>query len=148
MQVILNQNVETLGTVGQVIEVRDGYARNFLLPRGLAQVATPENVRIVERQKAKEIEKEKSTKAEAEALAQKIGALALTIEVNAGEDDKLFGSVTNVDVAELLSKQGFEVDKKNVLIKTPIRKTGTYQVDVRCYHSVRASVKLSVVRRK
>jgi len=148
MQVILNQNVEALGTVGQVVEVRDGYARNFLLPRGLAQSATPANVRIVEKQKKKEIETEKQTKSAAEELAAKVGALTLVIEVNAGDDDKLFGSVSNADVAELLAKEGFEIDRKNVLIKTPIRKTGVHQVDVRCYHAVRASLKLSVVRKK
>ena len=147
-KVILNANVETLGTVGQVVEVRDGYARNFLLPRNLAQAATPANVRLVEKQKAKEIATEKQTKTSAEELAAKIGALTLVIEVNAGDDDKLFGSVSNSDVADLLAKEGFELDKKNVLIKTPIRKTGSYQVDVRCYHAVRASLKLNVVRKK
>ncbi len=147
-KVILNQNVEQLGIVGQVVEVRDGYARNFLLPRGLAQIATPSNVRLVEKQKSKEIEKEKQAKMTAEELVAKISALTLTFEANAGEDDKLFGSVGSAEVQELLAKEGVEVDKKNVLIKTPFRKTGTYQVDVRCYHNVKASVKLTVLRRK
>lgn len=147
-KVILNANVETLGTVGQVVEVRDGYARNFLLPRGLAHVATPANVRIVEKQKSKEIAKEKQAKSAAEELVQKLNALALTFEANAGEDDKLFGSVGSAEVQELLAKEGIEIDKKHVLIKTPIRKTGVFQIDVRCYHNVKASVKLSVLRRK
>lgn len=148
MKVILNKNVENVGAVGQVVEVKMGFARNYLIPQGFARLATPGNVKTVERQKAKEIQKEKESRATAEQQAQKISALTLSLEVNAGEDDKLYGSVSNADVAEALAKQGVEVDRKDVLIKKPIRTIGIHQVEVRCYSKLKASLKVLVARRK
>lgn len=147
MQVILNKTVDELGSVGEVVSVKDGYARNYLFPRGLASEATAANIKIVERLKAKEMEREKVERAGAEALASRINGVSATLEVNAGEDDKLFGSVTAADIQRLLGAQGVEVEKKDVLIKSPIRKLGTYDVEVRCHSNVRATMKLTVIKK-
>jgi len=148
MKIILQNNVEGVGSVGEVVQVRDGYARNFLIPRGLASAATESNVRVVERQKAKQIQSEKEVRAKAEELARKIGAAVVTIEANAGEDDKLFGSITSADIQEALAAQGLTVDKKDVHVPQNIRKTGTYAIEVRCYTNLKANLKVQVLRRK
>ena len=148
MKIILQNTVENLGAVGQVVDVRDGYARNFLIPRGLASAATASNIKIVERQKAKEIEREKEVRGKAEELAKKISGASVTIEANAGEDDKLYGSISGSDIQEALAAQNIQVDKKDVLVPQHIRKTGTYPVEIRCYTNFKASLKVQVVRRK
>jgi large subunit ribosomal protein L9 len=148
MKIILNKNVETLGPVGAVVNVSDGYARNYLIPQGHAKEASKSNIKQIEQMKAKEIKKEKGKKADAEKLAEKIKSISCTLEVNAGEDDKLFGSITAADIHTSLSKEGIEVDKKNILLKSSLRKIGAYQVEVRCYTGVKAPLKVWVVRKK
>lgn len=148
MKIVLNKSVDNLGTVGQVVEVKDGYARNFLFPRGFAVSATPSNVRVIERLKAKEIEKEKETLAKARELAARIAGLALVIEARCGEDDKLYGSVSAAEIHEALGRSGVEADRKNVLLKRPIKKTGSYQAEVRCAIGLKAPLKISVIKKK
>jgi large subunit ribosomal protein L9 len=148
MKIILNQSIEGVGNVGEIVQVKDGYARNFLIPRRLAVPATESGVRVVERQKAKEIQAEKEARARAQALAERLQSLALTIEANAGEDDKLFGSVSAADVHEALRQAGVEVDKKDVLLGQPLRKTGSFDVPVRCFTNLKSVVKVSIVRKK
>ena len=148
MKVILSESLESLGPVGSVVEVKPGYARNFLIPRGLAMLATDGNVREVERRRAGEIEKEKKVRLEGEERARKIQALTCVIEARSGEDGKLFGSITAAQVHEALQKQGVAVDKKDVLLKDPIRKLGTFQADIRCYIHLKASLKVQVVKAK
>ncbi|MBF0253942.1 MAG: 50S ribosomal protein L9 [Candidatus Omnitrophica bacterium] len=148
MKVILNQNVENLGSVGDVLQVRDGYARNFLIPRQMAAAATPSNIKVVEREKAKEIQKERELKSAAEAQAKKIRSISVTAEVMAGDEGKLFGSVTSADIEGLLAAQGITVDKKDILVSKPIRKVGAFEVEVRCYTNVKAALKVWVVGKK
>jgi len=148
MKIILNENLENLGSVGDVVNVKDGYARNYLIPRGMAVIATPSNVKVVEQAKAKEIEKEKERRAEAQEFAKKIRGISLVYEAAAGDEGKLYGSVTAAQIQELLAAQGIEVDRKNVLVTKPIRKIGAYEIDVRVYTNVKAPVKLSVVEKK
>jgi len=148
MEVILNKNVDNIGSVGEVIKVRDGFARNFLIPQGFAHVATQSNIKLIERVKAKEIIKEKETKKQAQDLANKIDAMTCDIEMMAGDDGKLFGSVSSQAVQEALAAQGINLDRKQVLLKKPIRKVGSHQVDIRCHTNVRAALKLSVTLKK
>ncbi len=148
MKIILQKNVETLGSVGEVILVKDGYARNYLIPNGLAILATESNVRTVERQKAKEIAAEKELKTAAEGVARQIAELSVTIEANTGEDDKLYGSIQSQDIQEALALQGVTVDKKDVLVKQPIRKLGVYTVEVRCYTHLKTPLKVTVTKKK
>ena len=148
MKIILNQNVESLGSVGEVIQVRDGYARNYLIPKGLATLATDSNVRIIEKTRSKEIAREKERKAVAETLAKKIGEATVVIEMNAGDDEKLFGSVQAADVQEALGLQGITVDRKDVLVKQPIRKTGNHTVEIRCAVNLKAVCRVQVTKKK
>lgn len=145
MKVILRENVENLGSVGDVVAVRDGYARNFLFPRSLAVEATPANVRSVELSRAKAIKAEKERKTSAEDFAKKIRATSITMEVLAGEEGRLFGSVTSAEIADTLSALGLAVDKKDVLISRPIKRIGVHEVEVRCHSSVKAVLKVTVI---
>ena len=148
MQIILNHNVEGLGAVGDVLKVKDGYARNYLIPKGLAVTATSSNVRVVEKIKVKEIEVERDKKAIAEELAKKILSVTLTLEAKAGEDGKLFGSISAGDIQEVLNQQDLVIDRKNILLKQPIKKTGSYSVEIRCYTNLKATLKFSVVNKQ
>jgi len=148
MKIILNQNVENLGSVGDVVAVRDGFARNYLIPRGWAVLATPSSVKVVEREKAKDIQQEKEIKAQAEELAKKIRSISVTLETNAGDDGKLFGSVTPSHVQALLAKEDISIDKKDIRIAQSIRKVGAYEVEIRCYTNLKAALKLWVVAAK
>ena len=148
MKIILKENIENVGSVGQVVAVRDGFARNFLVPRGLGVLATPSNIKVIELEKAQEIEKEKERRLEAEELAKKIRSISVTLEAKAGADGKLFGSVKTSDVQALAEKEGITLDKKNIRIANPIRKTGAYEVEVRCYTNIKVPLKLWVVAPK
>jgi large subunit ribosomal protein L9 len=148
MQVILQQDVENLGTMGDVVKVKTGYARNYLLPRGLALVADSKNLARLEHQKrgmaAKKVKAETAAKAE----AARLGALAVTIPARAGEEDRLFGSVTNQDIQRALAAQGFEVDRKRIQLAGPIKSLGDFDVAVSLGAGVRATVRVSVVRQE
>ncbi len=145
MKIVLNKNVENVGSVGDVVAVKDGFARNFLIPEGCAVVATPGNIKVIEREKSQEIAVEKKNRGEAEKIAVKIRTLTLSHEVSVGEEGKLFGSVTSADVAQLLAAAGVEMDKKNIRMAKPIRKIGEYDIEVRCYNNVKAVFKFWVL---
>ncbi len=147
MKVILREDVEEVGTAGQVVDVKDGYGRNFLLPRNLAIPASPGNLKSIgEIQKQKDIRGKKRRKA-AEIVKDRIEKLSLQVEVQVGEEDKMFGSVTNSDVAELLQKQGVSVDKRAVEMDEPIKALGVYTVPVKIDKEVIANVRLWVVKK-
>lgn len=132
MKVLLLQNVKGLGKAGEVKEVADGYARNFLIPRGMAVPATPSNLRKAEHQKRIEEEKMKRLAEDAQALAEAISKLTLTFRVKAGQEGKLFGSVTNADIALALEKElGHAFDKRKIELEEPIKHLGTYSVPIR-----------------
>jgi large subunit ribosomal protein L9 len=146
MKVILQEDVANLGTTGQVVEVADGYGRNFLLPRSLAVLADERNTRRTEHVKRLAAARQTKVLASARELAGKITGTAVTIKRQAGAEDKIFGSVTNQDVQEALASQGVEVDRRNIVLAEPIRNIGVFQVAVRVHKSVEASVKVYVIR--
>jgi len=146
MKVILTSDVKNLGVQGDIVEVKPGYARNFLLPRNLAMPATEGNMKVLaERRKQQEIIDAKNRKA-AEELAKKLKKVSITVSVLAGEDEKLFGSVTSREIARLLSEQGIEVDRKQIVLDEPIRTLGVFSVPIKLHRDVETAVRVWVVK--
>ncbi|HTZ16815.1 MAG TPA: 50S ribosomal protein L9 [Dissulfurispiraceae bacterium] len=145
MKVILKNDVKDLGRIGEVVNVKDGFARNFLVPQGLAVEASTKNVKAFEHEKKKIQEMAKKVKAGAAGLAERIAAAKITIKAKAGEEDKLFGSVTSMDIVEALKAEGIEIDKKKVQLDEPIKRLGEYQVVVKLHHEVSAQLNVQVV---
>jgi large subunit ribosomal protein L9 len=146
MQVILKKDYEQLGKAMDVITVKDGYGRNFLIPEGIAVTATEGNKKAVaESKKLSEKREEKKLK-EARVLAKKIEAVPCTIAVKVGEEDKLFGSVTSQDICDLLSKEGFAIEKHQLELEEPIKALGVYTVNIKLHHNEVAKVKVWVVK--
>lgn len=146
MQIILLKDVEKLGKKGEFKQVRNGFGRNFLLPRGLALAITRDNKAHIENEQ-KRVEQQKTRKrAGSENLAQKIAALKLRLEVTVGEKDKLFGSVTAQDIADALAKQGVKIDKKQLNLPEPIRSLGKHTVFVELEAGVKADLQIETVR--
>jgi large subunit ribosomal protein L9 len=146
MQIILQEDVEKLGNRGEVVEVAEGYARNFLLPRKLALAATPGNMKRLERMRVMFAKREATEKGDAQKLAELLNGVALTLARKAGDSDQLFGSVTTGDISEALAAQGFTIDRRKIQLAEPIKLTGDYQVPVKLHRDIVASVKLSVTR--
>ena len=146
MKILLKVDVDSLGQAGDVIEVKEGYARNFLLPKKKAIEATPENMRLVERENLHLQKKASKAEKQAENLAQKIEALSCTISMKAGEADKLFGSVTSMDIEKCLKEEGLEIDRKKILLKVPIKSLGVYTVSIKLHPEVMANMKVWVVK--
>jgi len=144
VQVILNEDMPNLGRPGDVVKVRAGYARNYLLPRGLAVEANQRNLRAFEHQKNIAMLKREALKNQAVGLKEKLEALRLSVSARAGEEGKLFGSVTNIDLERALRDQGFEVDRRRIILPEPIKQLGDYTVVVRLQPEVEANLKLSV----
>jgi large subunit ribosomal protein L9 len=146
MDVILRQDVEKLGNAGDLVSVKDGYARNFLLPRGFAYAATEGNRKRLEEEAKLALKRAGAQLGVARELATKLEAVSLTFTMKAGEGDKLFGSVTAADVAERLHAEGFGVDKKTIELPEPIKALGVYKVPVRLHHEVKPEVRVWVVK--
>jgi large subunit ribosomal protein L9 len=145
MEVILKEDILNLGKMGEVVRVRDGYARNYLLPRGLVLVADKKTLKTFEHQKrVVESHKNRVVK-QAQILADKLAQISLTVPVKAGEEGKLFGSVTNIDIEKALKAKGFDVDRRKIQLAQPIKVLGDYEVPVRFTSDVTANVKVSVV---
>ena len=146
MRVILLKDVESLGSAGEVVQVKDGFGRNFLIPRQEALIATDASVAQFEsRRKQHEAVAERERRA-AEALAKKLETDSLTAQVKVGEEDRLFGSVTVQNVAELLEEKGYEIERRAIHLRDAIRELGVYNVEVRLHPDVKATVKLWVVK--
>jgi large subunit ribosomal protein L9 len=146
MKVILRQDFEQLGHVGDVVEVKDGYARNYLLPRKIAYQATESSVRQLEEEKkqlGRQLEKEKRT---SEKLAAEIEKVSITIQMKVGEEDRLFGSVTSQMVADSLKEKGFTIDKRQIELEDAIKALGIYNVGIKLPGGVNGKVKVWVVR--
>src|SRR5690349_5878316 len=126
VQVILRDDVPNLGKIGDVVRVKPGFARNFLLPRGLAIEASNKNLKVLEHQKRVIAAKAERDLKGAEAAAKKLEGLKLTVKANAGDEGRLFGSVTNLDLERLLAEKGFQVDRRRIEIDEPIKQLGTY----------------------
>jgi large subunit ribosomal protein L9 len=146
MEVILREDVLKLGKTGDKVDVKDGYARNYLIPKGLALGVTPANEKAIQAQREKKIRKEQEAKADALAIAKKLADISCTIAMNAGEDDKLFGAVTNADIAATLNGEGVVVDKKDIVFEEEIPKLGIYYFKVKLHPEVTQRVKLWVVK--
>ncbi|MCI0329474.1 MAG: 50S ribosomal protein L9 [candidate division Zixibacteria bacterium] len=148
MKVILKEDVEKLGKVGEVVRVADGYARNYLLPRQLATVATKGTLKAVEHITREKALRDQKRRRELERLKQSIEKLSLMTEKETGEEDRLFGSVTSSEIAELLAQQGIGVDRRKIELEEPIKALGIYEVPVRLGLDITATLKLWVVRKK
>ena len=145
MEIILREDIEKLGTRGDVVKVAAGYARNFLLPRRLAVEATGSNKKIVEQEKQAHLRREAKFVEEAHELAKMLNAVTLTIRRKAGENDHLFGSVTAADIHDSLEAQKYTVDRRKILLDEPIRMLGEFKVPVRLHREVTAEVTVQVV---
>ena len=145
LQVILNEDVPNLGTVGDIVTVADGYGRNYLIPRNLAVPATSRNVKELEHTKRVIAVRRAKMMRSAQELAKRLADVSVTIAKTVGEDDKLFGSVTNRDIADALEREGFQLDRRSILIDSPIKNLGVYSVDIKVHAEVRAQVKVWVV---
>lgn len=146
MDVILRENVDKLGTRGQVVKVADGFARNFLLPKKLAVMATDSNKKIVEQQRQAALRRDAKEAADAAELGKLVGAVTLNLSQKAGENDHLFGSVTSQDIAGLLEKQGFNIDRRKIHLENPIKQLGEFKVPVRLHRDVTVEVTVIVAK--
>ena len=146
MEVILREDIERLGSRGQVVKVADGYARNFLLPKRLAVAATDANRKIVEQERQAHLRREAKQKSEAEDLSKLMTGVVVTIAQTAGENDQLFGSVTSKDVADALAQKNFTIDRRKVLMEEPIKQLGEFKVPVRLHRDVTTEVTVQVVK--
>ena len=145
-KIILQENLENLGTRGEIVEVADGYARNYLLPRKIALPATPGNLKQLERIRARLAKIEAQEHATASEAAASVTGTTLNFERKVAQTDQLFGSVTAADIAEALAAQGIEVDKRKVVLREPIKALGEYEVPVKFHHNVAAKIKVVVTR--
>ncbi len=144
MKVILTQEVLGLGDPGEIVEVKPGYARNYLIPKGIALEATPQNLRRIEAER-KRLEAAQAKEAERiRAEAEKIDGLSLTITARAGEGGKLYGSVTNKDIAQALAEAGFEIDRRRILLEQPIKRTGSFPVKIKLHPQVFVEITVEV----
>jgi len=147
VKVILIKDVPTLGAIGDEVQVKDGYARNYLFPHKLAIESNKGAVRVLEQKKHQKAREEKKFREESQALAEKIKNASCTISVAAGEEDKLFGSVTSEMIADALKADGIEVDKKKVVLDEPIKALGVYTVEIKLHPEVKAQARIWVVKK-
>ena len=147
MEVILTQDLKGLGKTQAVVKVKDGFARNFLLPKGLALLATKENLAKmaeIEKRKAMQLEKEKS---QAEELARRLRGVSINVAVATNEEDNLYGSVTDADIVSALKEEGFNIDKQNILLNEPLKNLGIYDVAIKLHPEVEAKIKVWIVKK-
>jgi large subunit ribosomal protein L9 len=145
MKVILKEDVKSIGSMGQIADVSDGFARNYLVPRGLAVEANVKNIRSLEHEKKVIQEKARKVKNSVQDLANRLENMTVVIKTKAGEEGKLFGSVTTMDIAEQLKNQGIEIDKKKISLDEPIKRLGTYAVNLRLHSEITAQVNIQVI---
>lgn len=146
MKIILKQDVEKLGDAGEIVEVKDGFARNYLIPNGKAVVASKPNLKSFEEQRKIEKSREEKGKKEAQELAEQLAKVSVTAAVQVGEEDKIFGSVTSQDIANLLHDQGHDIDKRKIVLDDPLKALGVYDVPIKLHPQVEATIKVWVVR--
>jgi len=144
MQIILREDIPNLGRPGDVVKVRDGYARNFLLPRDLAIEANPKSIRAFEHQKRLALMRREAKKNEALKVKERLEALRINLTARAGEEGKLFGSVTNIDIERALREQNFEIERRKIMLAEPIKQLGEYDVPVKVDPEVEAILKITV----
>jgi large subunit ribosomal protein L9 len=145
MQVILRERLDHLGNPGEVVDVKAGYARNYLIPQGLAYEATAGNVRRIESERARVAQKEAATASEARERAKAIEGISLTFHARAGQEGKLFGSITSGDIAEKLAEQGVQIDRRSIELEEPIKSLGVTSVPIRLHAQVHPEIKVWVI---
>jgi len=146
MEVILREDIESLGSRGQVVKVAPGYARNFLLPKRLAVQATEANKKIVEQERQAHLRKEAKAQGEAAELGKLVANVTVTITQKAGENDQLFGSVTSKDIADALTAQNFNIERRKIQLDEPIKQLGEYKVPVRLHKEVTVEITVVVAK--
>jgi large subunit ribosomal protein L9 len=144
MEVILQEDVPNLGPIGTIVRVKDGYARNFLLPRGLAVVANRRTLHVLEHQQRVVAAKADRLRKQGEALAQQLAAVKITVTARAGEEGRLFGSVTNIDIERVLRQRGFAIERRRILLEEPIKALGTFTVPVQVAPALQATITVTV----
>ncbi|MBN1913043.1 MAG: 50S ribosomal protein L9 [Candidatus Omnitrophica bacterium] len=147
MEVILKQDVDRVGKAGQVIKVKDGFARNFLMPNGLAVLKTEKNLKKLEEEKQSKSMQLEKTKKSAEQIVEKLKNLSLTIPVLTKEEDKLYGSVTQLELEKALKEEGFDINKNAILLNEPIKALGIYEVPIKLHPEVSANIKVWIVKK-
>jgi len=146
MKVILRQNIESLGSVGDVVEVKPGYANNYLIPRQFAYIAMAGSVKALEEEKKNLVKKKQKELEAAEKLAAELEKVSISIPVQVGEEDKIFGSVTTQMIGDALAEKSFDMDRRKIEIEEPIKSLGIYSVGIKLHPSVTAKIKVWVVR--
>lgn len=146
MQVILKKRIEKLGQEGEVVSVKPGYARNFLFPQDLALPASPANLKIVEQEAKKVRLAQEKEKQQAQETADKIGSSSCTIPVKAGQDGKLYGSITTQDIAQAYKLEGLDIDKRKIELPEPIKEVGVFKIDIKLHPEVTAKAKVWIVK--
>jgi large subunit ribosomal protein L9 len=144
MQVILREDVVNLGRTGDVVKVRSGYARNFLLPRKLAVEADPKNLRVFEHEKRIAMTRREAKRAESAKIKERVEAISLALAARAGEEGKLFGSITNIDIERGLRERGVDIDRRKIVLAEPIKQLGDYTVAVKIDAEVEANLRITV----
>jgi len=145
MKVILQEEVKSLGKMGDVVNVADGYARNYLIPRKLGVEANIKNIKALEHEKRKIEEKVRKVRNEAQGLAERLSGLTLTLSAKAGGEERLFGSITSMDIAEALKKEGFDIERKKILLDEPIKRLGSHTVGIKVHSEVTTKVQINVI---
>lgn len=147
MEVILCKDVEKVGKVGEIIKVKDGFARNFLLPKRLAYLATPMNIRRIEQQKVKIAKEYADSKKGAEELAEKLSKISCTVTVEVNDLEKLYGSVSEAEISKALELEGFSIDKKNIIMEKPLEELGIFEVGIKLHPEVTTKIRVWVAKR-
>jgi large subunit ribosomal protein L9 len=145
MEVILKEDIANVGKIGEVVRVRDGYARNYLLPRGLVTIANKKNLKTFEHQKKLVADQKQKIMRQAQASADQLGAVSLVIPMKVGEEGRLFGSVTNIQIEKALKAKGVNIDRRKIHLEEPIKVAGDYEVPVRLAADLTVPLKVSVV---
>jgi large subunit ribosomal protein L9 len=145
MKIILKEDVKNIGTIGDIIDVANGYARNYLLPKKLALEANKKNIKEFEHHKSAILKKAEKVKLSSQAVADNLSSISLTIKAAAGSDNKLFGAVTNIDIAEALKSEGFDIDRKKIPLEEPIKRLGTHTVTVKLHPEISSQITIEVI---
>ena len=144
MQVILREDIPNLGRPGDVVKVRDGYARNFLLPRSLAVEANPRNLRAFEHEKRIGLTRREAVRKDALKIKERIEAISVSVGARAGEEGKLFGSITNIDIERALREKGLDIERRKIVLQEPIKQLGDFTITIKIDSETEASLKLTV----
>jgi len=146
MKIILRQDYNTLGKIGDVVNVKDGYSRNFLIPKRIAILATSKNMKLLEEERKLSEHHQNKDKRKAEAMAEELGKTSITAAVSVGEEDRVFGSVTAQTIADLLKEKGYDIDRRKIQLEEPIKALGIYTITIKLLGDVEAKVRIWVVK--